>query len=177
MSELSDNIKTTFMNIIAIYQETSNLLQDASSLIEKSGYQCLHGNTIGTEQSKDINRPQWWVTPYVSRYFSTQENPEEMKSIGIFYVNKSYEPIDPIIAIGCFKMKKDENDMVLTYNYWYLKEALALIGKELKPNVDFEFDNKWNVLSGKVRTFSLDDVKDQETLKNNVINPFIDMIY
>jgi hypothetical protein len=177
MSELSDNIKTTFKNIITVYQETSKLLQDATSIIEKSGYQCLHGNTIGTEQSKDINRPQWWITPYVSRYFSTQENPEEMKAIGVFYVDRSYEPIDPIIAIGCFKMKKDEDGKVLTFSYWYLKEAIGFMEQEGKPDVDFEFQGRWNLLSGRVRTIPLDDVKDQETLKKNVIDPFIAMTY
>ncbi|GAH69105.1 unnamed protein product, partial [marine sediment metagenome] len=47
MSDLSDSIKTTFKNLITIYQETANLLEDASSILEKSGYRCVHGNTVG----------------------------------------------------------------------------------------------------------------------------------
>jgi len=61
MSELSNNIQTTYKNVITIYQETANLLQDASSILEKDGYRCLHGNSLGTEHSRDINNPQWWI--------------------------------------------------------------------------------------------------------------------
>ena len=110
MSELSDNIQTTFNNMIAIYQESANLLLDASSILEKSGYQCLHGNTLGTEQSKNINNPKWWITPYISRYFTAQENPDEMKVIGIFFVDRDYVPIEPIIIISCFKMQRKESE-------------------------------------------------------------------
>jgi hypothetical protein len=49
MSDILEQIKTTFLNIITIYEETSSLLLDASSYIEKQGFQVLHGNTLGTE--------------------------------------------------------------------------------------------------------------------------------
>ena len=122
MSKLSDNIQITYKNVITIYQETANLLQDASSILEKSGYRCLHGNSIGTELSRDINNPQWWIIPYASRYFVTQENPDEIKVIGVFFVDRDYVPIEPIILIGCLKMQKEENEEALPYNYWYLKD-------------------------------------------------------
>ena len=52
MSKLSDNIQITYKNVITIYQETANLLQDTSSILEKSGYRCLHGNSIGTNNPR-----------------------------------------------------------------------------------------------------------------------------
>lgn len=176
MSEQSENIKTTFKNIITIYQESANLLLDASSMLEKSGYRCLHGNTVGTEQSKDINNPIWWITPYASRYFTTQENQDEIKAIGVFFVNNDYTPIEPIVLIGCFKMKKNENGEVLPYSYWYLKEAwFSLVHEERKLGVDLNFEGKWNFSSGRIKAIPLDDVNDQDTLKKNVIDSFIDI--
>ncbi len=175
MSEQSNDIMTTFQNLKTVYQETANLLQDASSILEKSGYRCLHGNTIGTEQSKDINNPMWWITPYVSRYFATQENPEEMKAIGVFFVDRDYNPIEPAVLIGCFKMKMNENGEVLPYNYWYLREAWFTLAHERKHKVDLEFEGKWNFFSGKVRAVPLDEIKNQQMLKNIVIDSFLSL--
>jgi len=175
MSEQSENFKTTFKNIITIYQETANLLQDASSMLEKSGYPCLHGNSIGTEVSRDINNPQWWIIPYASRYFATQENPYEIKVIGVFFVDRDYTPIEPIILIGCLKMQKEENEEALSYNYWYLKDLWFTMIKERKLKVDLDFEGKWNVISGKIRAVPLIEVNNQETLKECVIDPFIIM--
>lgn len=175
MSKLSDNIQITYKNVITIYQETANLLQDASSILEKSGYRCLHGNSIGTELSRDINNPQWWILPYASRYFVTQENPDEIKVIGVFFVDRDYVPIEPIILIGCLKMQKEENEEALPYNYWYLRDLWFTMIKERKLKVDLDFEGKWNVISGKIRAVPLIEVNNQETLKESVIDPFIAM--
>jgi len=175
MSKLSDNIQITYKNVITIYQETANLLQDASSILEKSGYRYLHGNSIGTELSRDINNPQWWIIPYASRYFVTQENPDEIKVIGVFFVDRDYVPIEPIILIGCLKMQKEENEEALPYNYWYLRDLWFTMIKERKLKVDLDFEGKWNVISGKIRAVPLIEVNNQETLKESVIDPFIAM--
>lgn len=175
MSKLSDNIQITYKNVITIYQETANLLQDASSILEKSGYRCLHGNSIGTELSRDINNPQWWIIPYASRYFVTQENPDEIKVIGVFFVDRDYVPIEPIILIGCLKMQKEENEEALPYNYWYLRDLWFTMIKERKLKVDLDFEGKWNMISGKIRGVPLIEVNNQETLKEYVIDPFIAM--
>jgi len=175
MNKLSDNIQTTFKNVITICQETANLLQDAGSILEKSGYRCLNGNSIGTEFSRDINSPQWWIIPYASRCFQTQENPDENKVIGVFFADINRNPIEPVILIGCFRMQKRENEETLPYEYWYLKEFWFNKIKERKLKVDLDFEGKWNVISGKIRAVPLIEVNNQETLKEYVIDPFIAM--
>lgn len=175
MSEVSNNIQTTYKNVITIYQETANLLQDAGSILEKSGYRCLHGNSIGTEHSRDINNPQWWIIPYASRYFQTQENPDEIKVIGVFFADKNSIPIEPVILIGSFRMQKGENEETLSSYYWYLKEFWFTKIKERKLKIDLDFEGKWNVISGKIRAVPLIEVNNQETLKEHVIDPFIAM--
>lgn len=175
MNKLSDNIQTTFKNVITIFQETANLLQDAGSILEKSGYRCFHGNSIRTELSRDINSPQWWTIPYASRCFLTQENPDETKVIGVFFADKNHIPIEPVILIGCFKMQKKENEEVLPYEYWYLKEFWFTEIKERKLKVDLDFEGKWNVISGKIRAVHLIEVNNQKTLKKHVIDSFLAM--
>lgn len=175
MSKQSDNIKTTFGNLVKIYQTTANLLQDAESMLERYGYHCLHGNTLGTEQSKNINNPSWWITPFGSRYFATQENPAEIKALGVFFVDKKHNPIEPLVLAGCFKMKKTEQDEVLQYGYWYLKEAWFSLVPDRKMREDLDFEGKWNFIAGKIRVVPLDDVNDQETLEKNVIAPLLAM--
>ena len=175
MSDQTDSIKTTFKNLITIYQETANLLLDAGSILEKAGYPCLHTNTLGTEQSKNINNPSWWITPYASRYFETQENPAEIKAIGVFFVDKAYTPIEPLVLAGCFKMKKNEKDEVLPLGYWYLKEAWFSLISDRKLREDLELEGNWNFSSAKIRAVPLDDIRDQETLEKTIIAPLIAM--
>jgi len=175
MSDLSDSIKTTFKNLITIYQETANLLEDASSILEKSGYRCVHGNTVGTEQSKNINTPSWWITPYASRYFATQENPAEIKALGVFFVDKNYTPIEPLVLIGCFRMKKNEKDEFSQVYYSALKEAWFSLVPKRKMRTDLNFKGKSNFDSGKIRAVPLDDINDQKTLEKNVIVPLLDI--
>jgi hypothetical protein len=75
MTSLAEDIQNTFSNVLKIYEDVSSMLQDADALIQKAGYRCLHGNSIGTESSKHIGYPRWWVYPYISRYYISDENP------------------------------------------------------------------------------------------------------
>jgi hypothetical protein len=173
MSDISEQIKTTFQNIITIYEETSSLLLDASSNIEKQGFQVLHGNTLGTEQSKDINSPKWWITPYGARYFAIKEYPEIIKGLAVVFVDIDQSPIEPIIIIGSFKMKKDEEDEVLPFYYYYLRRAWFDLGQNRKLNVDLEIEGKWNYHEGSIRSVLLEKVKDQKSLQAEIIEPFL----
>lgn len=177
MSELSSNIKTTFQNLLTIYRETSNLLQDAGSMLEKGGYRCWHSNpnTIGTERSYHINAPEWWITPYACRYFATEENPSEIRAVGVFFADTDVAPIDPVILAGCFRMKKNDQGEILDYDYWYLKEAWFHLVSSQKTRENLDVPKQWNFTRGKVRAVPLEDVHDQETLEQEVIEPLIAM--
>ena len=177
MSELSKNVKTTFHNMITIYRETANLLQDADGMLEKLGYRCWHSNpnTIGTERSYQLNAPEWWITPYACRYFATAENPSEIKAIGVFFVDTEVTPIEPVILAGCFRMKKNDQGEILDYDYWYLKESWFHLVPEQELRCDLEVPGHWNFSAGKVRAVPLADVHDQQTLQQNVVEPLIAM--
>lgn len=175
MGEVVDGIITTFKNIITIYEETASLLEDAGAMLEASGYRCLHQTTVGTEQSKQMAYPGWWITPFAARYFVVDENPTEVKAVGVFFVDKGYTPIEPIIAAACFRMKTNEAGDVLPYWHSYLKEAWFTALPERKLGEVLEFLGKWNFEGGKIRAVPLEDVKDQETLKKSVVDPLIDM--
>ncbi len=177
MSELSDNIKVTFQNLITIYNETSSLLQDADSMLEKVGYHCTHSNrnTIGTERSYHISYPEWWITPYACRFYATQENPDEYKAIGVFFADTDCIPIQPIVLIGCFKMKKNEQDDILPFYYWHFKEAWFHLVSTQRIEEDLDVPEKWTFSGGKVRAVLLENVDNQEKLEKRVIEPLIAM--
>lgn len=177
MSDLSKNIETTFQNLITIYRETANLLQDAGGMLEKLGYHCWHSNpnTIATERSYQINAPEGWITPYACRYFATSENPSEIKAVGVFFVNTEITPIEPVILLGCFRMKENDQGEILDYDYWYLKEAWFHLVDEQKLECDLDFSAHWNFSAGKVRGVPLAKIYDQQTLQQNVIEPLITM--
>ena len=170
------SIKITFQNILTIYEETSSLILDASSYIEKQGFQTLHGNTLGTEQSKDINSPKWWITPYGARYFVSKEHPEIIKGLAVVFVDIDYNPIDPLIIIGRFKMKKNEKDGVLPYDYWYLRNAWFHLGQNRKLDIDLEIKEKYNYDEANIRAILLEKVKDQKSLQTKIIDPFFNLL-
>lgn len=177
MSELSDNIKTTFQNLITIYRETSNLLQDAGSMLERLGYHCIHSNTntIGTERSYQINLPQWWMTPYACRFYATGESPAEYKAIGVFFVDTECTPIQPVVVTGCFKMKKNEEGETLPLYPWHFKEAWFHLVSTESTQEDLDVPEHWTFNGGKIRAVLLENVNDQETLEQNVVEPLIAM--
>ncbi len=168
MTEESGKIKTTFSNLLKIYNETGSLLQDAEAIMEKAGYRCLHGNYTGTEQSKNINNPTWWITPYASRYYSSDDNPFVVKAIGVFFVDIQYNPIDPIIIYGSFNMKKNENDERLYIEYLYLKHGwFPRDVSDLES--EYDLNENYNYHSGKIGAIPLEKVTNQETLEELII--------
>jgi len=175
MSNEASSIKTTFKNLITVYEETGSLLEDAGSLLEKYGYHCTHGNVLGTEQSKIFNTPKWWITPYCVRYFLGEENPTERKAVGVFFVDIGFKPINPIVLIGCFKMKHNEDGEQESLWYWFLKEAWWTLVTERRMDEELEFEGKWSFTSGKIRAIPLEKVKDLKTLEQYVITPLIEM--
>ncbi len=175
MSELTNDIRITFENIMKVYQASSSLLLDTDSLMEEKGYTCVHGNYLGTEQSKNINLPNNWIPPFCSRHYVNIQDPEKIKTIGIFYVDKAKIPIDPLIITAIFQMDKDKDAKVLPYYYGYLKEAWFSLAEEKKLDSVIDISGGWNFIKGKVRAVSLDVVDDQASLKTKVIQPLLNM--
>jgi hypothetical protein len=174
MSKQSENIKATFKNIITIYNTTASLLLDVGSLLEKNGYTCLHGNTLGTEQSKDINWPSYWITPYASRYFAATEKSEEIKAVGLFFVDASHDPIDPIILIASFKPLHDKTK----YYYGKLRDMwFSLVeDKVIGKVIDLPENKSHNFAIAKIKAIALGNITNQKTLEENIVKPLLVMM-
>ena len=169
MNEQTNQFIITFENIITIYKETASILNDAEALLEEKNFSCSHGNTGGTEQSKRMDLPQRWVTPYIARYFINDNNPFKKYSMGIFFLDKSFSPIEPLIICAIFNIKKNENeDPIEKYDYWYLKEAWYTIAKGDKCEKVYDFGDCWNAESGKIFARKLLDVKGQTEIQETV---------
>ena len=173
MTEQSERIKTTFENMKRIYTATSTMLMDVEGYMEKAGYNCLHGNYIGTEQSKHINAPSSWYPPYLSRFMSNLEEPATIKAFGVYFHDEDKNIIDPVVLIGFFNMKTNDNGEPLLYNYWFLKHAWFSLISDKKYGEIIEFGEKGNFSSGKLIAYSLDDIQDQESLKEKIVEPLI----
>lgn len=173
---LAQQIKLTFENLIKIYSESSQLLQDASALLEEKGYNCLHGNTLGTEQSKNINFPARWLTPYGARYFKSDEESKNLLGIGIIYIGRNNTPILPLLLIGVFIMKPGKE---MNYAYWFLRHTWYHLqdkyelGEQYKIDTGLEdYDFKSAIIMGK----DLTDVKNPNDIEKEIIQPLMSML-
>jgi len=175
MKKQMETIKTTFGNLFTIYTETATLLLDAESLMEKAGYTCPHGNTLGTEQSKNMNNPGWWITPYAARYFIDKKHPHILKGLGVFFVTQYYEAIEPLIIIASFDMKKDDKDEPMDFGYYYLRYIWFNLVTGDEMNKEYSFGEKWNFNKAKVMAIPLENIKDMDALIKMVIDPLVEM--
>ncbi len=175
MTEIADRIKITFDNVIKVYEESASLLQDADSLMANAGYRCIHGNTVGTEQSKDINSPEWWLAPYVSRYYRSEDNPLDLKGLGIVFVDLNFKGVDPVVVLGCFRMKQDAEGEPVGYRYWYLRSAWLFMVPTREMGKVMAISEKWGFDKGVVQAVPLDGIHDLASLQSRAIDPLLAM--
>jgi hypothetical protein len=172
MKDVSKIIFKTFNNVVKIYEDISSLLEDVSLKLDPYGYKCFHGNTIGTEQSKDIRSPKRWITPYASKYFSN-ENDNSILVVCVFLADAKWDPMEPIIVYGKFKMKADESGEMMKTNYWSIKEAWFNQKNDMSLNTPHLIENKSNYKSACLQAIKLDEVNNQEDIDSKIVSPLI----
>ena len=180
-TNLEDQIRISFENIIKVYTESSMLLLDASQIILKDkdykdlAYICPHGNTLGTNQSKNINYPADWITPYGARYFSSEKYPKTLLGICIIYIGPENTPVNPIIVYGKFNMKENIRDNY-EYNYlrhsWYhlIKNRDLEIPHSVVPTPDLFFK------SGIIVGVALTKLKNLKCVKDEIVSPLMNLL-
>jgi hypothetical protein len=174
MTTLSANIQNSFSNVLKTYEDISTMLQDADAFMEMAGYQCLHGNTIGTASSKHISSPRWWVYPYVTRYYTNEEKPAEIKAIGVLLIDPNQSAAVPVILIGTFKSTGNPR-IDSKYHYTYLSDAWFKTNEERQYNIEYKVEALDYAESGTVKGFAIDEVGDIETLNEKLIQPLLAM--
>lgn len=175
MSEIADRIRITFENVIKIYEESASLLLDADGPMSKAGYRCIHTNTVGTEHSKDINSPTWWVAQYVSRYYRSDDNPLDLKGLGIVFVNLDNKAVDPVVVLGCFRMKQDSEGNPVGHGYWYLRSGWFSMAPTREKGKVVPIPGKWGFERGVLQAVPLDGIRDLASLQSQAIDPLVGM--
>lgn len=174
MSTLSQDIQISFSNVLKVYEDISTLLQDADAFMEKAGYKCLHSNYIGTESSKHIASPRYWVYPYVCRYYTSAAEPAIIKAIGVILLNPDRSATLPVILIGTFistgNPSKDSK-----FHYYYLSNAWFRISAEREFNHAYQVAGLDYLETGVIKAFPIDAVSDNETLKEKILQPLLAM--
>ncbi|WP_141335924.1 hypothetical protein [Paenibacillus sp. tmac-D7] len=121
--EQSEIMRISIENVRNIVNNSILLLKDADIVFSKAGFLPIHGNTIGSESSKDINQspdqPRTFFPQYMTRYYSHQDNKSSSKLLGLnvqFY-HFNYEVLSPCLIAAFCKLKNKESRP----QYWWIK--------------------------------------------------------
>lgn len=173
MSEISDNIKTTFENILKIYNETASLILDADELMDRSGYTPLRGAWMETEYSRSLEYPNFWLAQAAGRYYKYEKDPKIAKAIGVLFLDGNLDVTDPIIVSTSLKCRFDEEDGISPYinlrKTWFLQLGERSLGE------NHEFGEINLIERGKIRGILLENVTNHETLEKLVVEPLLAM--
>ena len=133
---LSENVKTSFDNIVKIYEESSILLGDLVAELEKKGLKKIKGNEMSSYMSKLIDSPKYWFVRYAVLFFKAKDQQDNYRllSITVCYVDHVFKAIEPYLIVGVgetpnFDVSKD---------YWWLYSAFY---NDEKDFVYYDNDN------------------------------------
>ncbi len=175
MSEISENIRSTFTNMVKIYEETARFFLDADDLMTRNGYRVLKGSALESETSRSLNHPRWWLMFSGVRYYIPEENPEVARAIGVYFYDSRHEPIEPIVVLGTFAREEMDGDEGEINPFGVLGDAWNKANPDQGLDKDHQVGEVRNIRQGKVRGMLLEDVPDFETLESKVINPLLGM--
>lgn len=175
MSEISENIRATVVNMVRIYEETARFFLDADDLMTRNGHRVLKGSALESESSKSLHYPRWWLMFYGIRYYIPEQDPNVARAIGVFFYDSRHEPIDPIIVTGVFVGSDLEGDEAEVTPYFVLWEAWNKAVSDQTLGKVYEVGEVRKVRKGKVRAMLLEEVSDFEALESKLINPLLEM--
>ena len=112
---LSENVKTSFDNIVKVYEESSLLLKDLDAELEKIGFGKIKGNEISTYISKHVDKPRDWLFRYATLFFeaTAEPNSERLLSATVMYFD--LEPFNPCLIMG---VVENFDDNKKNYYWW-----------------------------------------------------------
>lgn len=112
---LSENVKTSFDNVVKIYEESSLLLKDLDAELEKLGFGKIKGNEISTSTSKHIDRPRDWLPRYATLFFEAKAEPNSKRLLSATVMYFDLELFKPCLIMGVV-----ENFDGPKYNNWWM---------------------------------------------------------
>ena len=83
--EKEKNLKNAFDYIKTFYREVAQMLEDIQELMDKEGWSSLGDSTVTADLSKSLDNPDYWLSYYLYRNFSSEEESNYKKGILIFF--------------------------------------------------------------------------------------------
>lgn len=111
---LSENVKTSFDNIVTVYEESSLLLKDLDAKLEKIGFGKIKGNEISTSTSKHIGKPRDWLFRYATLFFKAKDEPNSKRLLSATVMYFDLELFKPCLIMGVVENFDDTKN----YNWW-----------------------------------------------------------
>ena len=118
---LSENVKISFDNIANVYEESSLLLKDLDTELEKKEFKKIQGNEIGTYMlSKHIDKPRYWLARHAVLSFKIKAEPDSKRLLfaTVNYFDLVPKAVKPYLIMGvCETFDGGSGD------YWWMYYA------------------------------------------------------
>lgn len=147
------NVKTSFDNIVKVYEESSFLLKDLVTEIEEKnsekGFRQKKGNEIGSYISKHLGNPKYWFARYATLFFEAIGSKYSLSATIIYF--HDLESFKPCLIMG---VVKNIDGNTKNYNWWMddvffnRNSKFSYYGKDNKniesPHLDWQRGgNEW----------------------------------
>lgn len=173
MSEIAENIKKTFENILKIYEETASLILDTDVIMDRYEYMPFRGSWMEVEYSRSLEYPRYWFAQAVVRYYKSEKDSKLANAVGVLFLDGNMDAIEPIVASASMRCKLNEEGEISPFgvlrNAWFFQAGNRSLGE---PH---EFGEIKEVEKGKIRGIALEEVKNHEDLEKLIVEPLIAM--
>lgn len=168
------NIIQVIKYVQQFFNEVGQVIQKVDDLMEKGGWNCLYGNTITTDVSKNLENPDKWL-PYMNfRVYMKKGDENTLKGITFDYDTENEQPR---IIMGKVEFK-DRGKLATWKNYWILWnlwETDKNEAKELDGTVYDKFvcEEMELVKKAKLFAYNLIEINNEADINNKIVKPLL----
>ena len=167
-----ENLINAFDYIKTFYREVAQMLEDIQELMGKKGWSSLGDSTVTADLSKSLDNPDYWLSYYLYRNFSSEDENNYKKGILIFFDVKNNEfPISIVCGnVGVSDQKYDK------WGLWRLcknnKDKLISLTGEI---ISVKTEHKGNKIEGKLFAIPLTAIKSKTDIKDKVVDKLLNL--
>ena len=123
-------LKVSVENVRSLTNNSLLIIRDIDTILSKTGFISVFGNTIGIEISKNINQsfnqssslfPQFISRFYISNEELKTNKVKQALCVNIQLYHPDLEELVPVIISGVFKFNSPVKDVKRVIQHWWLK--------------------------------------------------------
>ena len=171
MSDKENNLINAFQYIKTFYREVAQMLEDIQELMDKEDW-IFMGSALTDGLSKSLDSPDYWLTYYLYRNFTNDEEDNYKKGILVFFDEENNEfPIS--FVYGNVNISDQPYDRWDLYRLWEDNtDKLKSLTGEIIP-VKTEYKGK--IIDGKLIAIPLTMISTKECLKEKVVDKLLNL--